>query len=202
MPKMATHRVADARSDTWRNVKPIQTCAITSSASLSKGLSEIVDDKSKKMCKRALFKLMMMQCDQDSTDWESFVKRCGEDKIVEALKENTTVKKVWFHACGGDSNETIEIYDGIEFVLKHFMPSSLDSAMTMSLKFPNLAFRVIVDDSSEASMKVRAMLASDPEKEAAFKREIRKWYEEKEGTIDLLSQSGDTLPYIGYSQEV
>jgi len=99
--------------------------------------------------------------------------------------------------CGGDGDATIEMSEGIEFLLMHnFMPTSAQKAKNLAYKYPSVAFRVIADDTSLASLKVRALLAADPEKESAFKLKMREWYDDH--PIDVASQA--TFDYIGWEE--
>jgi hypothetical protein len=159
-----------------------------------KDLNKLTEDKEFKMCNSALKKLEKMEGDQDEDEWVNFVERKGEDMIVKSLKARANISKVWNGVCGGDGNANIEMYKGIEFVLQHFMPTSAKEAKDLAYKFPNVAFRVIADDTSPASLKVRALLAADHENENAFKLKMREWYDDHQ--IDVASQA--TFDYIGW----
>jgi len=76
------------------------------------------------------------------------------------------------------------------------MPTSAQKAKNLAYTYPNVAFRVIADDTSPASLKVRALLAADPEKESAFKLKMREWYDDHHHQIDVASQA--TFDYIGW----
>jgi len=82
-------------------------------------------DKEVKTCYNALKKLKRMEGDQDTDEWETFLGYKGEDKIVKVLKERANISQVWYAVCDGDGDATVEMYEGIEFVLKHeCMPPS------------------------------------------------------------------------------
>lgn len=160
-----------------------------------KDLNKLAEDKDFKMCNSALKKLERMEGEQDADEWETFVERRGEDNIVRCLKERATISQVWKAVCAGDGDAIIEMSEGIEFVLKHFMPTSAETTMNLAFKYPNIAFRVIADDQSTASLKVRALLQAGSEAdEEAFKSQMHEWYDDHQ--IDVASQ--ETFDYIGW----
>jgi hypothetical protein len=162
-----------------------------------RNLKKLTEDKEFKMCNSALKKLQSTEGDQDADEWDAFVERKGEDTIVHCLKEHATVFRIWRALCGDDGDANIEMSEGIEFVLKHdLMPTSAILTMRLAVTYPNVAFRVIADDTSPASLKVRALLAADPENESAFKTKMREWYDDH--PIDVASQA--TFDYIEWKE--
>jgi len=192
MPKIETMHFKDMPSPGLKGVKGGSGIKGVKKTHI-KDLNTLTEDKEFKIRNSALIKLKRMEGDQDEDEWVNFVERKGEDKIVKVLKERANISQVWEAVCGGDGELTIEMSEGIEFVLKHgFMPTSAKEANNLAFTYPNLAFRVIADDSSPASLKVRALLAADPEKESAFKLKMREWYDDH--GIDVASQA--TFDYI------
>jgi hypothetical protein len=189
-------KIEDLPSLGLKGVKGVK--GVKKTESHLKDLNKLTEDKEFKMCNSALKKLEKMEGDQDEDEWVNFVERKGEDMIVKSLKARANISQVWKAVCGGDGNANIEMYEGIEFVLKHdFMPNSVEKTMNLAFKYPNLAFRVIADDTSSASLKLRALLAADHENENAFKLKMREWYDDHK--IDVASQA--TFDYIGWNGE-
>jgi hypothetical protein len=186
MPKISV-----TYSESNDSAKKIKFTNIPRTKTVTSGLSGL--DASQKLCKTALAKLKTLEDTQDTIEWENFVERKGVLRIVNCLKEHCVPEKVWNSVCNKDGDTPLEMSDGSDLVLKYFMPEDSDSIISMALRFPNLAFRVIVDEPTEASAKAREILSRDIQKELQFKRLMNAWYDDK--SIDISSQF--TLDYIG-----
>jgi hypothetical protein len=167
--------------------------SISRTKTVKTGLCDL--PKLNSLCKKSLQKLSTLESNQDDIEWENFVDRKGEGQVVAALKE-CSVSKVWKNVCCDDGETPLEMRQGSDFVLAHFMPTTVEEIMYMGKKYPNLAFLVIVDEPCLASKKARELLATNADMENEFKVLMNEWYNDK--SIDVSSQF--TLDYINYSE--